>query len=159
MLLQLLLATPALAAGARPDWDDVRQAMRYATAPRACRVTHISRRLPTAPQVLSAWPFTESFVVMAGDATGPLFKHEQGTLKSGTRVGTASTSKWPAAMAVAALVADGTIGSLDDKASKYIDWWTTSAADPRSHVTLRHLLSFTSGFGDGTPGDEFLRER
>lgn len=32
--------------------------------------------------------------------------------------------------------------------------WTKNVSDYRSNVTLRHLLSFTSGFGDGSPGQE-----
>jgi len=57
-------------------------------------------------------------------------------------------------MMFAGLVEDGTIGSLDDKASAYVPWWTTDPRDNRSAVTLRHLLSFTSGFGSGSPGSE-----
>lgn len=66
---------------------------------------------------------------------------------------TGSTSKWPAAMMLAGAVADGTILSLDDPVHRYLKWWTISQQDPRSRVTLRHLLTFTSGFGDGNPGD------
>merc|ERR1719313_2530960 len=50
------------------------------------------------------------------------------------------------------LVNDGTIKSLDDPAHKYVTWWTSDPKDKRSRVTLRHLLSFTSGFGGGAPG-------
>jgi CubicO group peptidase (beta-lactamase class C family) len=44
------------------------------------------------------------------------------------------------------LVDEGII-SLEDKTSKYIDWWTKDKRDPRSHTTLRHHLSMTDGFG------------
>ena len=57
----------------------------------------------------------------------------------------ASLSKWPAAVMVSGLVANGTL-SFDDLASKHLPWWTTDASDSRSRVTLRHLLSFTSGW-------------
>ena len=57
-------------------------------------------------------------------------------------------------MMMVGLVADGTIGSLDDKASKYVPWWTTDPEDLKSTVTLRHLLSFTSAFGGGIPGQD-----
>jgi CubicO group peptidase (beta-lactamase class C family) len=35
-----------------------------------------------------------------------------------------------------------------------VSWWTKDPKDLRSTVTFRHLLSFTSGFGDGHPGEE-----
>ena len=73
-----------------------------------------------------------------------------------TPVGTLSTSKWPSAMMVAGLVNDGTISSIDDLCSKYFDWWTTDETDNRSKVTIGNLLSFTSGFGGGHPGEEHI---
>ena len=32
------------------------------------------------------------------------------------------------------------------KSSTILAWWATDPQDPRSRVTLRHLLSFTSGY-------------
>ena len=49
-------------------------------------------------------------------------------------------------------MADGTVASLDDPVNRYVPWWTADKSDGRSQVTLRHLLSFTSGFGTGSPG-------
>lgn len=57
----------------------------------------------------------------------------------------ASLSKWPAALAIAGLVADGTL-SFDDKANKYLAWWSTDSEDPRSRITLRDLMTFQSGY-------------
>ncbi len=57
----------------------------------------------------------------------------------------ASLSKWPAAVMISGLVNAG-IMSYDDKANKYLDFWAKDPKDVRSQVTLRHLLSFTSGF-------------
>eukprot|EP00960_Hanusia_phi_P031564 749354-Hanusia_phi.AAC.2 len=42
--------------------------------------------------------------------------------------------------------------SLDDKPSRYLDFWKPAPNDKRSGVELRHLLSFTSGDG----GDEAI---
>ena len=42
----------------------------------------------------------------------------------------------------------GTI-RLDDPVNKYLDYWTTDSNDPRSRVTLFHLLSFQSGYTFG----------
>jgi len=103
-------------------------------------------------ELLDQWEYTKDFAVVVGNRSGVVFKHERGSLTIDSRIGTASTSKWPMAMALTGLVADGTIASLDSLASDYIPWWTKNASDPRSEVTLRHLLSFTSGFGSGAPG-------
>jgi CubicO group peptidase (beta-lactamase class C family) len=58
------------------------------------------------------------------------------------------------AVALAGAVKDGSVSSLDDLANKYVPWWTKNKSDPRSRVTLRHLLSFTSGFGNDEEGQE-----
>jgi CubicO group peptidase (beta-lactamase class C family) len=102
---------------------------------------------------LDAWVFTENFAVSVGNSShGTVFSYEHGKMTMHTKVGTASTSKWPLAMMFVGLVNDGTIKSLDDPAHKYVTWWTSDPKDKRSRVTLRHLLSFTSGFGGGAPG-------
>lgn len=102
---------------------------------------------------LDAWVFTENFAVSVGNAShGVVFSYEHGSMTMRTKVGTASTSKWPMAMMFVGLVNDGTIESLDDPVNQYVKWWTKDQKDPRSRVTLRHLLSFTSGFGGGSPG-------
>lgn len=102
---------------------------------------------------LDAWVFTENFAVSVGNAShGIVFNYLHGDMTMHTRVGTASTSKWPMAMMLLGLVDDGTIKSLDDPVHLYVKWWTSDVKDKRSKVTLRHLLSFTSGFGGGAPG-------
>lgn len=104
--------------------------------------------------LLSQWRFTDNFAVAVGDAeNGRLFMYEHGNFSMHSPVETASTSKWPAAMMLAGLVNDGTIKHLDDPVNLYVSWWTKDQGDARSRVTMRHLLSFTSGFGDGHPGD------
>uniref|UniRef100_A0A7S4BYE2 Beta-lactamase-related domain-containing protein n=1 Tax=Chrysotila carterae TaxID=13221 RepID=A0A7S4BYE2_CHRCT len=102
--------------------------------------------------LLNDWQFTRDFAVTVGNASGVVFNFQKGSMTLDTRVKTASTSKWPMAMALASAVADGTIKSLDTKANEVIPWWTKNVSDSRSMVTLRHLLSFTSGFGSGSPG-------
>ena len=104
---------------------------------------------------LDAWVFTDNFGFTVGNASGPLFEYTHGNFSlESTRCELASTSKWPLAMMFVGLVADGTIESLDSKANEYVSWWTKNTSDPKSNITLRHLLSFTSGFGDGVPGQE-----
>lgn len=105
--------------------------------------------------LLKGWEFTTNYAVAVGTAeSGRLFLYEGGNFTMTTKIPIGSTSKWPSAMMFAGLVADGSVKSLDDPVSKYLHWWTTNPWDRRSTVTLRMLLSFTSGFGDGHPGEE-----
>lgn len=57
-----------------------------------------------------------------------------------------SLGKWPVAAAIAGAVQAGKL-SFDTLASDVLPWWTKDPKDKRSRVTLRHLLTFTSGFG------------
>jgi len=84
--------------------------------------------------------------VNVGDATGTLFTWESNNFSmKETRMKGASLSKWPAAVMISGLVEDGTM-AYDDPVNKYLSWWSKNETDPRSRVTLRHLLSFTSGY-------------
>ena len=127
-MLALLVVSAAVASQASP-WDPLRT-------------------------LLSRWPYTDNFLVQVGNASGIQFEYSRGNMTPDTHVLTASTSKWPSAMALAGVVADGSIKSLDSKVNEYVPWWTKNTSDSRSFVTLRHLLSFTSGFGNGMPGNE-----
>jgi len=112
-------------------------------------------RFAPLQQLLEQWQFTRNYAIAIGTAEhGRLFLYEGGNFKMTTQIPTGSTSKWPSAMLFAGLVNDGTVNSLDDPVHKYLDWWTESPSDLRSTVTFRMLLSFTSGFGDGHPGQE-----
>jgi CubicO group peptidase (beta-lactamase class C family) len=50
-----------------------------------------------------------------------------------------------AGLTILKMIEDGQM-SLGDNPQKYLPYWTTSAADPRSRITLAQLLAFTSGF-------------
>lgn len=118
----------------------------------------------TLEALLSQWAFTDDFVVSVGvlgkdGSVAEEYVHQHGKMTLDTLVGTGSTSKWPMAMMLTGAVADGSIGSLSDPVSKYLHWWTTDPADNRSYVELKHLLSFTSGFGGGHPGDDVQASR
>jgi len=122
-------------------------------------VPAVKRKPPKAEwdslkQLLEGWEFTTNYAVVVGTDEGRLFTYEGGNFTMKTQVPTGSTSKWPSAMMFAGLVNDGTVSSLDDPVHKYLPWWTKDPKDPRSTVTFRMLLSFTSGFGDGHPGEE-----
>ena len=98
---------------------------------------------------LEAWSelsFGGDYAVHVGDETGSLFRWESpGFSSATTRMAGASLSKWPAAIMITGLVNEGVL-DFDDLANKHLSWWSTNADDPRSRVTLRHLLSFRSGY-------------
>lgn len=81
----------------------------------------------------------------AGTAEGRKFVYEKGKINMSSPLAMASSSKFPVAMAIAGCVADGYI-TFDTKPHEIWSWWSSDAKDPRSRVTLRQLLSFTSGF-------------
>ena len=91
-----------------------------------------------------------------GNASGNLLTYTHGNFSEHEVVETASTSKWMVALMFAGLVDDAAVDiSLDSLASAYVPWWSTDrAADAKANITVRHLLSFTSAFGSGIPGDE-----
>jgi len=86
----------------------------------------------------------KNFVVTAGNATGRAFTYESHTTVK-TPLLLMSASKFPAAVAIAGAVALGNL-TFDTHASEVFPWWSNAASDPRSAVTLRQLLSLTSGF-------------
>jgi len=85
------------------------------------------------------------FTVNVGDKDGTLFTYTKGETDMHRRLPGASLSKWPAALTISGLVADGTL-SFDDKVNKYLDFWSKDPKDSRSDVTLRNLLTFQSGY-------------
>jgi hypothetical protein len=99
---------------------------------------------------IDAWASLDldiDFSVNVGTKDGTLFTYTKGKTGMNKKLPGASLSKWPAAMTIAGLVADGTL-SFDDKINKYLDWWATDPNDKRSQITLRHLLTFQSGYMD-----------
>jgi CubicO group peptidase (beta-lactamase class C family) len=72
---------------------------------------------------------------------GRRFAHSHGDSSATTRYESASTSKLVAAVVIMDAVDHGFL-SLDSKAHDLIPFWD------ETQVTLRHLLSFTSGFSD-----------
>ena len=94
---------------------------------------------------LKAFKPLKNFAFSAGDKTGRKFTYEGGNVTMQTPLVMASASKFPAATAVAAVVAAGNL-TFDTHVHEVFDWWTSDPDNPRSAVTLRHLLSFTSGF-------------
>merc|ERR1719210_3198700 len=57
----------------------------------------------------------------------------------------ASSGKWPGTVAIAGAVHTGHL-SWDTRAAEVFEWWTSDPEDPKSRVSLRNLLQFSSGF-------------
>jgi CubicO group peptidase (beta-lactamase class C family) len=99
---------------------------------------------------LAQYP-VDDYAIVIGDADGPLLTMEFGNFSVDDEYLIASASKWLSGMVIMSLVEQGAM-ALDDRPQEYISWWTSDAADPRSRITLEHLLSFTAGFDTG-PGE------
>ncbi|CAK9107368.1 Pyrophosphate--fructose 6-phosphate 1-phosphotransferase subunit alpha 1 (PFP 1) (6-phosphofructokinase, partial [Durusdinium trenchii] len=95
--------------------------------------------------VLKAYFPIPDMTFTAGTAKGRQFVFEKGQTTMTTPLAMASSSKFPVAIAIAGAVKDGYL-TFDTKAHEVWPWWSTDPSEPRSRVTLRHLLSFTSGF-------------
>lgn len=64
-----------------------------------------------------------------------------------------SASKMVSSILINKLAEEGAL-DLDKPVHEYIGWWTKDSKDPRSKVTLRHLLSMTAGFGSDILGEK-----
>ncbi|CAE7655302.1 PFP-ALPHA [Symbiodinium pilosum] len=95
--------------------------------------------------ILSAYFPIQDMAFSAGLADGRHFTFEKGQTSMSTPLAMASSSKFPAAIAIAGCVAEGHL-TFDTFAHEVFPWWTSDPAVPKSRVTLRNLMSFTSGF-------------
>ena len=82
----------------------------------------------------------------AGDISGRRHVYEKGQQTMHAKMPMASSSKFPASLAVASVIEAGFV-SFDTPVHAVFSWWTSDAADARMRhlVTLRHLLTMTSG--------------
>lgn len=95
----------------------------------------------------------DDFCFSVGDASERLFEYCKGNMTFTQELFLASSSKFPTAAAIMGVVADpSNTLSLSSKASDFLPYWTTDPADKRSGVTLRSLLTFTSGFFSASSG-------
>ena len=100
-----------------------------------------------------AFSVPNAALIIGSKTGGVRVRYEKGTFKlTDTRL-VASSSKMMAGLTILKMVEDGQM-SMADNPQKYLPYWTTSPADPRSKVTLAQLLAFTSGFNlSETPGN------
>jgi len=83
--------------------------------------------------------------LVAGTAKGTKYIFENKGSKVDNVFPAASGGKWPAVVAIAGAVSTGLL-TWDTLANDVFPWWTKNQADTRSRVTLRSLLTLTSGF-------------
>ena len=81
------------------------------------------------------------FTLLLETEDGRAYSHSQGNSSATTVYESASTSKLVSAVVILDVVDQGLL-TLDTKAHDLLPFWTETT------VTLRHLLSFTSGFND-----------
>jgi CubicO group peptidase (beta-lactamase class C family) len=103
--------------------------------------------------LIQNFSFVPNMAFSAGDKTGRKHTMVKGNFSMKKQIIMASSSKFPAGIAIAGAVVDGHL-KFDTLANEVFPWWTTDETDVRSRVTLRHLLTFTSGmvssdFADG----------
>jgi len=79
----------------------------------------------------------------AGDSHGRKFEMCSGMMMNQPMWG-ASFGKWPLTAAIGRLVSEGKI-KFSTRVCDVFSWWTKEPDDHRSHITLSHLLTFTSG--------------
>ncbi|WP_317932234.1 serine hydrolase domain-containing protein [Halioxenophilus sp. WMMB6] len=93
-------------------------------------------------QILSSIATDSDFTLLVQANDGTQYSYSRGNSTAETSYRSASTSKMVTATIILRLVEDGIL-SLSDHPQAYLDFWPTSGN--LSQITLRDLLSFTSG--------------
>ncbi|CAE7446478.1 unnamed protein product [Symbiodinium pilosum] len=99
-------------------------------------------------QVLQIQPFIKDVALLVGDGNQRLFEMERGDITLDTPLWVASSSKMVFVVRAMQMIEKGVL-QLHDPVNKYLPYWTQDSNDPRSQVTLYHLLSFQSGYTFG----------
>ena len=105
----------------------------------------------TVKAEINASSITDIALIVGTPSGGVRLRYEKGAFRLTDTHLIASASKMLAGLTILKLVEDGQM-SLADNPQKYLPYWTTSAADPRSRITLAQLLAFTSGFNQSETG-------
>jgi len=95
-------------------------------------------------------PGNTAFILMDdGEVVGEYYAKTEHSVDENTVFPTASFSKWITALGVMSLVEDGRVG-LDDPVAMYLTRWRLpNSPYDEEDVTVRRLLSHTSGLTDG----------
>lgn len=106
--------------------------------------------MPAVTAAANAAPVADLYIIV-GTRAGVVYRYQKGSFAPTTSVPIASASKLLTSVVIQRLVERGVM-RLDDHPQRWLPYWTGSAADPRSTVTLAQLLSFTSGFDSDSLG-------
>lgn len=110
--------------------------------PSLCSTTELEQALTTQ---LNTYVTDTDFSLLLTRSDGRDYEFERGDSHVDTLYESASTSKWVTAVVILRLVQQGSL-SLEDHPQDHIDNWPiTDSSDPLYGITLRELLSFTSG--------------
>ena len=109
-------------------------------------------RIGPIEDAIQASAFTD-VLVLIGDDQGRLLARSKGMFDEDQVESIASATKMLTGVIITRMVEDGQL-SFDDQPQEYLSYWTDNGGDPRSEVTLRQLLAFTSGlnYPPGTAG-------
>lgn len=114
-------------------------------APASCSRAELEQALT---QQAAALPVDTDFTLLLERISdGQRVTVAHGSSSAVTHYESASTSKWVSAVIILRLVDQGKL-SLQDTPSRWIAEWPLGAEHPLSRMTLRQLLSFTSGLVD-----------
>ena len=118
--------------------------------PIAPRNDHNAFFLEAGKAIDKSNPGNTSFILIeGGDVVGEYFAKTERSINANTVFPTSSFSKWITALGVMALVEDGRV-NLDEPVSTYLTRWRLpEGAYDIDGVTVRRLLSHTSGLTDG----------
>jgi len=99
-------------------------------------------------QVLHLQPLIKDIALLVGDGQQRLFHVEHGDMTLEKPLWVASSSKMVFVVRAMQMVEQGAL-QLHDPVNRYLPYWTQDSGDPRSQVTLFHLLTFQSGYTFG----------
>jgi CubicO group peptidase (beta-lactamase class C family) len=112
-----------------------------------CTDPQIAQLEQDMTSALTATTTDADFTLMLESADGRNYSYSTGQSTSTTSYESASTSKLVTAVVILSLIDRGTTTlTLDSRPQDLISFWTPTAGNPASAITLRHLLSFASGF-------------
>lgn len=94
---------------------------------------------------MNASGITDMALIVGTPGGGVRLRYEKGAFRLADNHLVASASKMMAGLTILKMIEDGQM-ALSDNPQKYLGYWTSDPADPRSRITLAQLLGFTSGF-------------
>ncbi|MFZ5748450.1 MAG: serine hydrolase [Pseudomonadota bacterium] len=87
----------------------------------------------------------ENVAVIFGNGDGELCRYKKGAIEYDQKLALASATKLLTGILSYRMIQAGKI-TAGAHPQQYFGYWTSSASDNRSQITLEHLLAFTSGF-------------